>query len=158
MQRILVTFCVTWLLLISVCAPIGSGQQNGRPQAGSQAPDPLTHASKPSDQGSGITFKDGRLSVRTQGRSLERLMGEISGKAGIPIVLSEEVGSQLVTVSFQDLPLDEGLRQILNKYDAFLFYGVDEQAPSSLKAVWVYPKGRGRGIAPLSSSARRAYE
>jgi hypothetical protein len=149
-QRILVTFCVTLLLSISVFAPIGSGQQSGRPQVGSRAtPDLPTHANKPSDRGPSVTVKNGRLSIRIHNTALGRLMDEISGKAGIPIVLSEDLGSQLVSTDFQDVPLDEGLRQILSKYDAFFFYGVDEQEPSSLKTVWVYPKGRGRGIAPL---------
>jgi len=148
-QRLSMTLCVTWLLSISVFAPIGSGQQSGRPQARSQASPDTTQASKPSDQRPSITFKDRRLSVRAQKSSLERLTDEISGKAGVPILLSEGVGSQLVSVNFQDLPLDEGLRQILNKYDAFFFYGVDEQEPSSLKVVWVYPRGRGRGIEPV---------
>jgi hypothetical protein len=101
-----------------------------------------------SGQGSPVSFKDGRLSVYAQDRSLERLIDEISAKSGIPIVLSD-VGSQLVSANFQNLPLDEGLRQILSKYDAFFFYGADEQHPSSLKAVWVYPKGKARGVEPV---------
>jgi hypothetical protein len=77
------------------------------------------------------------------------LIDQISTQAGVPIVISEEAGSQLVSANFQNLPLDEGLRQLLKKQDAFFFYGVDEQEPSSLKVIWVYPKGQGRGMAPV---------
>jgi hypothetical protein len=50
--------------------------------------------------------------------------------------------------SSQYLPLDEGLRYILKDQDAFFFYGGEGDASASLRAVWVYPKGRGRDIAP----------
>ncbi len=150
MQRLPGILCASWLLSILVFAPGGAGQQSGSPAAGSPPTSSLhSPASKVSDKTSGVTLKDSRLSVNVQNRSLELLADEISGKAGVPIVLTEEVGSQLVSVNFQNLPLDEGLRQILKKYDAFFFYGVDEQEPSLLKVVWVYPKGRGRGIAPV---------
>jgi len=149
-QRLPVTFCLTWLLWISAFAPMGSGQQIGPPSASNRTTTDLaTRTSKVADDGPAVTLKDGRLSVRAQNRSLRSLTDEISTKAGVPIVISERVGSQLVSVNFKNLPLDEGLRQILNKQDAFFFYGVDEQEPSSLKVVWVYPKGKGRGIAPV---------
>jgi len=141
--------CVAWLLSISAFAPVGSAQQSGQSQPGSRAtPDVQTHASGPSDQQVSVAFKDGQLSVRVQNGSLERLTDDISRQAQIPIVLSENVGSQSASVNFQKLPLDKGLRRILARYDAFFFYGVDEHDSSSLKAVWVYPKGQGRGIAP----------
>jgi HEAT repeat protein len=56
--------------------------------------------------------------------------------------------NQRVSVQFQDLPLDEGLRRILKDQDAFFFYGVEDNASASLRVVWVYPKGRGNGLAP----------
>lgn len=145
-------FCVScWLaILVFALAPGGAGQQSGSPTAGSPITSRLDNQpSKISDQESGVTFKDGRLSVRIEKRPLESLMDEISTKAGVPLVLSEDVGGQVVSLNFQNLPLDEGLRRILKKYDAFFFYGVDEQDASSLKVVWVYPKGQGRGMAPV---------
>jgi hypothetical protein len=149
-QRYSVGSCVTWLLSISAFAAAGAGQQAGQPSASSRATaDTATRTSSLADAGPAVTLKDGRLSVRLRNRSLGSLIDEISTKAGVPIVISDEVGAQLVSVSFQNLPLDEGLRQILSKQDAFFFYGVDEQEPSSLKVVWVYPKGQGRGMAPV---------
>ncbi|MGH3118772.1 MAG: HEAT repeat domain-containing protein, partial [Gaiellales bacterium] len=47
------------------------------------------------------------------------------------------------------LPLDEALRRLLQDHDAFFFYGVERDRPASLRVVWVYPKGRGRGLMPV---------
>jgi hypothetical protein len=150
MQRGRIVFCATSLLLISGFASVASGQQINQPRAeGATAPVLPKQASRPSDQKSSITFKNGLLSVFIQNRALRRVTEEISSKAGIAITLSGSIDSQLVSANFQNLPLDAGLRQILNIYDAFYFYGVEEQESSSLKVVWVYPKGRGRGIVPV---------
>jgi len=149
-QRFSVALGVTWLLSISTFAAIGPGQQAGPPATSSRATaDSAARTSNSADTGPAVIFKDGRLSVRARNRSLGGMTDEISTKAGIPIVISEEASSQLISVNFQNLPLDEGLRQILSKQDAFFFYGVDEQGPSSLKVIWVYPKGQGRGITPV---------
>jgi hypothetical protein len=43
--------------------------------------------------------------------------------------------------------VDEGLRQVLKNEDVFFFYTAAEKL--TLRAVWVYPKGSGNGIAPV---------
>jgi hypothetical protein len=108
-----------------------------------------TSPSKPARQGEIIAFSEGGLTVRVQGRSLAWLLREISHKVGLPITPAEDVGAQPVSVQLQELPLDEGLRQILKDHDAYFFYGVEGKGPASLKAVWVYRKGRGRGLEPV---------
>lgn len=96
-----------------------------------------------------INFKDGRLSVRVQNRPLEWVLEEISREGRVAIIRADGVGGERVSVQFQDLPLDEGLRQILKEKDAFFFYGVEEKPPASLRAIWIYPSRRGRGLAPV---------
>jgi HEAT repeat protein len=78
---------------------------------------------------------------------------EISREGKVAISGDTGPGRRLVSIQFQDLPLDEGLRQILRDHDAFFFYGVEGKAPASLRAVWVYPKGQGRGLEPVPPEA-----
>ncbi len=56
---------------------------------------------------------------------------------------------QVVSASFQKLPVDEACGRFCETMMCFFFYGVDEKQASALKAVWIYPKGRGRGLAPV---------
>ena len=149
MRRCPVAICLTSLLSIPSFAAGGSGQQGGPASSGRETAVTASQTNSPANAGPAVTLKDGRLSVHAHNWSLGSLTDEISAQAGVPIVISEEAGSQLVSITFQNLPLEEGLRQILSKQDAFFFYGVDEQEPSSLKVVWVYPKGQGRGMAPV---------
>ncbi len=113
---------------------------------------PAVAVEKPGSQTEGpsrITVKDGRLSVRGYNRSLEWVLEEIARAGRVAIIRAEGVGGQHVSVQFQDLPFDEGLRQILQEYDAFFFYGGVKKAPASLRAVWVYRQGQGQGLAPV---------
>jgi len=96
-----------------------------------------------------ISFKDGHLSANFKNVALGSVADEISQKAGVAVLLQDRVGSELVSASFEKLPIDQALRQILSKQDVFFFYGIDEHQPSALKAIWVYPNGKGRGLAPL---------
>src|SRR6266851_6904613 len=142
---------VAALVAVTGVAPVSAGQQqDARPSAGqSTSVNTSTQSIKPSDLKSGISFTNERLSVNVERRSLARLVEEISDRAGIPVMLAGKITHQLLSVNFRDLPLDQGLRQIFGKYDSFFFYGVDEQGISRLRAVWIYPKGGGQGIAPV---------
>ncbi len=135
---------------ISAIAPPAMAQN----QSGPSVVDPSLPQGPPSggkapEQRSSVTFKDGRLSINAQNRSLERVVDQITQKAGIAVILGDGLGKQPINLSFQNLPLDEGLRQILKDYDAFFFYGVGKEGPASLSAIWVYPRGRGRGLEPV---------
>ncbi len=91
-----------------------------------------------------IDFQNGRLSVRIQNRPLDRVLDEISREGRVAIVPAEGVGGRLVSVEFSDLPIDEGLRRILNREDAFLYYRA-----GAMRAIWVYEPDEGRGLQPI---------
>jgi hypothetical protein len=95
-----------------------------------------------------ITAKDGRLTVRTHNRPLEWVLEAISREGRVAVIRADGVGGQQVSVQLQDVPLDEGLRQMLKDHDSLFFYGVEGKAPASLRAVWVYPRGRGPAPVP----------
>ena len=92
-----------------------------------------------------VTLVDGRLSVQVQNGRLGRLLDEISQKAKVAILTGEGLEGWLITAEFSDLPLDEGLRQILSGQDIFFYY----RAGALLKAIWVYPKDEGAGLEPV---------
>ncbi len=157
-SRILAAFPAVAFGIFSVTAltPICAGQQSAQPAPGSPVTSDLP-TRKPANKGSDVTFKDGRLSINTQRLSLQHLASEISNKAGVPVILDGAVADESVPISFHDLPLDEGLRQVFKDNDTFFFYGSDKGEPAALKVVWVYLKGKARGIEPvLGKDAHRS--
>jgi hypothetical protein len=98
-----------------------------------------------------ITYTlDGKVSVTVAKMSLRTVLLEISRRAQIPILLSDTYVDRLVTVDMRDVPVDEGLRQLLTAFDAFYLYSSDEQkSPGSIKTVWVFERGEGRDLQPV---------
>jgi hypothetical protein len=102
-----------------------------------------------------VTVIDGRLSVSAMKKSMKALLEEISQRSGV-YVSTDEVKDSLVSIELKDVSLEAGLQEILNNQDAFFLYGAREDNPenqqhrsTSLRAVWVYPKGQGRRILPV---------
>ncbi len=92
-----------------------------------------------------ITLEDGRLSVGARNAPLGRLLEEISRRGKVAIIQVGGVAGRRISVAFSDLPLDQGLRRILKQHDAFFYH----RGGGALKAVWVYAKDEGRGMAPV---------
>src|SRR2546426_8211238 len=101
------------------------------------------------------TFKYGMLTYRAQNQTLRSILQQIAQNAGVPITLPDGLGDERLSVEFRHFRLDEALRQILNGYDAFFFYGVEQGSnqPVPLKAVWVYPANAGRQLKPAPPDA-----
>lgn len=120
------------------------------PPASRQSPAPAgaTTPPSPGESKTLITVADNRLSVQAQNRSLAWILDEISNQSGIPILLSDGIKDQTVSIRFQDLPLDQGLQALLKTLDAFFFYGAQGSSPAALMAVWLYPQGQGSRIVP----------
>jgi HEAT repeat protein len=135
--------CMAGSLVLALLNPAYGEETNGKP-AGSTADAGQPHPA------SNIEFKDGQISVKAKNIPIGLLANELSHKAGIAIIVTQDVGNQLVSLDFKQRPLDEGVRQVFAKQDCFFFYGVDGDQPSSLKAVWVYAKGKGRGLQPVA--------
>ncbi len=142
--------CVVLLVVGSVLAASPTTADEGQKASVATMPSTGSASSGTATKGRLVaTFKDGRLTVMAQGLSLERVLDTISREARVAILAAEGVGGQPVSAAFQDVPLEEGLRRILKDYDAFFFYGAERDAPASLRAVWVYLRGQGRGWAPV---------
>jgi hypothetical protein len=137
-------------LTLSASLPIAWAQRAGQP---SQRPPAGADLEKGTARQPIIIASEGRLTVRVRNLPLERVLEEISRKAQLAIVKAPGVGREPISVEFQELPVDEGLRRILKENDAFYFYGADKKALASLKVVWIYAKGQGRGFAPVPMEA-----
>ena len=90
-------------------------------------------------------FTNGMLTFRVQNQTLRSALASISTQSGIAINMGADVGNEPLSVEFRRYRIDEALRQMLKDYDTFFFYAGDDgtQAATSLRAVWVYPEGRG---------------
>lgn len=110
-------------------------------------------ADAPMARTSTVTLKEGRLSVRVENRSQDWVLEEISRQAKVAMTRVSGSGSRRLSVRFEDLSLDDGLRRILADDDAFFFYGAQGRAPASLRAVWIYAKGKGKGLEPVPPEA-----
>jgi len=96
-----------------------------------------------------VAFKDGLVTLQAKDRPLSWFLNEISRAAGVAVVLADGVGVERLSIDFKDLPAEEAFRQLLRDYDAFFFYSGEGMKPASLRVVWVYPKGQGKGLQPV---------
>jgi hypothetical protein len=97
-----------------------------------------------------ISVKDGRFTLKVVNRRMDSLVAQITLTTHIPIVdMQESLDRHAVSFEFQNMPLDEALRLILKDYDTFFLYGGDGDAPATLRQVWIYTKGQGRGFDPI---------
>lgn len=94
----------------------------------------------------GIT--EGRLTLKVVKRPLAMVLDALTQESGIPIVVAGGAGDDVVSMEVRDIPWDEGLRRLLSRHDAFFLYGGEDKTAASLRAVWVYPKGGGKGLQP----------
>lgn len=140
--RLAVLSCAAGMTGLVAAALAGQGPGN-----------PPSSSAKRTEPAATVTVKEGRLSIRVENRSLDWILEQVSREGKVAISGDTHLGRRLVSIQFQDIPLDEGLRQILREHDAFFFYGVEGKAPASLRAVWIYPKGRGRGLEPVPPEA-----
>ena len=136
-----------WLCAISTvitCISLLS-QEKDRNQLSKSPGDSATSQSTTAPLQAKVDFQNGQLSVEAREIPLAWLLKKISDKAGIPIV-AQDISGEKVSLVSSSANLEEVLRQLLQKYDYFAYYSGD---PPSLSAVWVYPKGQGRGIEPV---------
>ena len=100
-----------------------------------------------------VVYRNGRLTIDVNDYQMQRLLADIGTRTRIAIDGLEVVGDTRVTVSAADLAPDEALRRLLTGYDAFFLYGSSAGKPAALTTVWIYPKGEGASLVPLSPEA-----
>jgi hypothetical protein len=97
-----------------------------------------------------VDVQRGRVTASIQNSPLHEVLEELSGRTGVALVPGAGVEADQVSAELKDVPLDEGLRQLLKDYDAFFYYGAAGQnTRTSLRAVWVYPRGAAATVRPV---------
>jgi hypothetical protein len=100
----------------------------------------------------GVVVRDARLSVHAADQSLAMLLGAIARCVpSLAIRVAPQLEDDLVSIGFAGVAVDDGLRQILQAYDAFFYYG-GASHPTVLQRVWVFPRGSGDALAPLDAA------
>jgi hypothetical protein len=100
-----------------------------------------------------LAIEGGRLTANIERCPLLQVLDELTSKTQIAITAADGLGEDLVSIQLKKVPLDEALRVLLKGYDAFYYYGVEKDGPAALRAVWIYPKGRARGLRPVPPEA-----
>lgn len=92
-----------------------------------------------------------RLSLDVTDRPLRALLDELYQESGIAFELADELPDSRVSVQFDDLAIDKGVQRLLEGHDSFFLFSPAGGGSSGLISVWVYPRGKGRGLAPIPS-------
>jgi hypothetical protein len=83
-----------------------------------------------------LQLDNGLLTVQVTDTPLRTVLAEVSHLSGVEIVWGTESGERLVSVDFTALPLDEGLRRVLERYN-FMFVYATNDATSRLAQIWI---------------------
>jgi len=131
-----------------------TGQAHAQQQE-SATPAGVGSAQDASQAGFFITVQNGRLTASIQDYPMGSALEELSSQITVTLILAEDldIEGDRVSAELKDVPLDEGLRRLLNDYDTFFYYGVAGNTPSSLRTVWIYPKGAASALKPVPPEA-----
>jgi hypothetical protein len=111
----------------------------------------------PAKDFSGIDFRDGLLRVSVENQKFREVMHEVAQKTGIRIVINDPADEDL-TIDFDYLPLEKGLRQLLRGRNYVFIYrsggSIDfMQSSDRLAKVLIFPKSGGWTMAGLGEMA-----
>jgi hypothetical protein len=134
---------VSSLSLVIVFASAATAQERTRPTRSTAQEERKPAGPAP------VVVKDGRLTVSVDRVSAQWLLDEIARQASVRIENTTSFATHPVSIAFEDVALDEGLRRILVAFDAFFFYAASDKGGARLETVWVYPKGHGATLAPV---------
>jgi len=74
-----------------------------------------------------VSIHDDRLTVNIDHATLAEVLAELARQADLRVSLSESAGKQVISRSFRDLPLEEGVERLLVGHSHAVLY---EEAPS----------------------------
>ena len=107
---------------------------------------------QPSQSAPFIQFANDLLTVKVKGLPLKELLDEIARQSGLAVVVSESLDNK-ITIQFDQLPFDEGMRLILRHHSFALAYA--QQTPGERhstvpETLWIFSKG-GKGYPTKST-------
>lgn len=101
-----------------------------------------------------VSFRNGLLSVEANGRTLGDLLAEIRQKSGITFTMRKTQASDLVTVSFRDVPIEAAIRRLVARdFDLVWFYAPSRSGQGTPMPIEVWVVGRGEGAGAFVADA-----
>ena len=105
-----------------------------------------------------ITVEKGRMTCSIDNSSLLEVLEDLGAKTAIAFVPAESIANDRVSLEVVDLPVDDGIRQLLRDYDSFPFDAPGDDRFSSLRVVWLYAKGAGSALQPVPRESSNVAE
>ena len=98
-----------------------------------------------------IAIERGRITASIRDAPFGAILQELAARTGAVFVPAEDIdtGTSRMSAQLSGVPLDEGLHRLLKNYDVFFHYAAMDDAPSSLRAVWIYRKGAAANLRPV---------
>ena len=99
-----------------------------------------------------IQYADDRLTMNVEDISLTHLLQEIARQSGFTVLYNGSL-DEMITVHFDKLPFEEGLRKILQKHNFAIEYVKQTQRENQASALqpvklWIFYKGNKSGQSP----------
>jgi hypothetical protein len=102
---------------------------------------------------SAMVSEGGRVSARLRNASVRATLEELGRRTAVKISFAKDMEDVEFTGDLNNAALDMALRVLLASYDAFFYYGGSGQEPTSIRGVWVFPKGTALSMQPTSLQA-----
>jgi hypothetical protein len=96
-----------------------------------------------------VRVREGRVSAEIRGASRHWLVHTIAQASAIRVVGLDELPDETVSVSLHETPIDQALRELLSRQDAFFLHSGEGHPPGALSIVFVYPPGKGQELLPV---------
>ena len=96
-----------------------------------------------------MVVEKGLVTASIQNRPLSIVLQWLVSERQVALTIAPDIAADNVSAEMKRVPLDEALRNILAKYDAFYYYGAGADHPPGLRAVWVYAKGTASALKPI---------
>ncbi len=98
---------------------------------------------------SDVVFKDGLLKVSVENQSFKEVVDDVAKKAGIKI-LTNYPDDEKISISFDYLPLEKGIRRLLKEKNYAFKYHTEEgnelENAASLMEVFVFSRSEGKHL------------
>ncbi len=83
--------------------------------------------SEPKESGDEVRAEAGRLSLQVKDKLLASVLDEISEGSKVPIVYSDRLRNDRISARVKNLPIEQGLQQLLKNQDVFYFFGAEKK-------------------------------
>src|ERR1044071_1104346 len=80
-----------------------------------------------------VTISNGKLSVRAQDIPLRQLLDEIRQASGISLSTFPDAEAEMISATINEAPLEQGLRNLLDRYDSIFLYTARDGGHAELK-------------------------